>query len=57
MCANLIELNPDDVEGEWVDKSVQQYIEDQGINWLETFDLVVGTNLHNNQALQVSERC
>ena len=57
MCQNLLELNPDDVEGEWIEKSVQQYIEDLSVNWASTYDLVIGSDLHNNQARQVSERC
>jgi NEDD8-activating enzyme E1 regulatory subunit len=52
-----LELNPDDVQGQWVNTSIQKYIEDLGIDWLSTFELVIGTNLHNSQALMISERC
>lgn len=54
---NLIELNPDDVEGDYKDVSVQDYINDTSDSWADLYDLVIGTDISNSLALKISERC
>jgi hypothetical protein len=47
MMENLLELNPDDVEGEYIDTGVQEYIIDQSQSWNDLYDLVIATDLPN----------
>lgn len=53
MCANLLELNPDDVQGNFVVQPIKDFIQ---TNWEDGFDLVIATNVDNEIALAVSEK-
>ena len=53
MCANLLELNPDDVKGNFVAQPIKEYVQ---TNWEDSFDLVIATNIDNEVALAVSEK-
>ena len=53
MCANLLELNPEDVKGDFVVQPLADYLK---TNWEDSFDLVIATNLDNNIMLEISER-
>ena len=57
MMENLLELNPDDVEGEYKDIAVQEFVNDQSQSWNGLYDLVIATDMTNAMALQVSQRC
>ena len=54
MMENLLELNPDDVEGEYKDIAVQEFVNDQSQSWNGLYDLVIATDMTNAMALQVS---
>ena len=54
---NLLELNPDDVEGDFINQSVENYITDQTHSWNDLYDLVIATDLSNEMSLIISERC
>jgi hypothetical protein len=46
MCENLLELNPDDVSGDFEFLSVDQKLSENSI-WSMKYDLVLGTDLTN----------
>ena len=56
MCENLLELNPDDVTGDFEAISVDEKLTENS-SWSAKYDLVIGTDLKNGQALRVSEKC
>lgn len=51
MCENLLELNPDEVQGKYLTEL------DANLDWKENYDLVIATDIDNNQALEHSKRC
>jgi hypothetical protein len=57
MMENLLELNPDDVEGDFINQSVENYITDKAQSWNDLYDLVIATDLSNSLSLMISERC
>ena len=56
MCENLNELNPDDVTGKYQNMSIEQKLSENGI-WGMKYDLVIGSDLNNRQALLASAKC
>ena len=56
MCENLLELNPEDVKGDFEAISINEKLTENSI-WSANYDLVIGTDLTNGQALMVSEKC
>lgn len=53
MCANLLELNPEDVKGNFVVQPIKDFVQTK---WEDSFDLIIATNVDNNIALAVSEK-
>ena len=53
MCKNLLELNPDDVKGNYVDQSVDEFVKTE---WQNNFDLVIATDIDNEIALYIAEK-
>lgn len=51
MYQNLIELNPEDVKGSW------KVSLEEDLDWVENFDLVIGTDLSNEDAIKASKKC
>jgi len=51
MYENLIELNPEEVTGSWLTEL------DPAADWKDHYDLVLATDVDNNEALEYSERC
>lgn len=56
MCENLQELNPDDVKGKFENISVAEKLGENSL-WCMKYDLVLATDLNNQQALHASQKC
>ncbi len=56
MCENLHELNPEDVQYEFIQKSVKDFIADQSIDWNQ-YSLVIASDVDNILALEISKKC
>lgn len=52
LCSNLLELNPDDVKGNFVVQPINEYIQTE---WEDQFDLVIATNINNHIAFTLYE--
>ncbi len=55
MCENLHELNPEDVQYEFIQKSVKDFIADQSIDWNQ-YSLVIASDVDNILALEISKK-
>jgi len=53
MSKNLLELNPDDVKGNYVDQSVAEFVKTE---WQNNFDLVIATDIDNKIAEYIAEK-
>ena len=53
MCENLLELNPDDVQGNFEEYSVSTKLSENSI-WSLKYDLVLASDLPNALALRIS---
>ena len=56
MCENLHELNPEDVQYEFIQKSVKDFIADQSIDWNQ-YSLLIASDVDNILALEISKKC
>ena len=56
MCENLHELNPEDIQYEFIQKSVKDFIADQSIDWNQ-YSLVIASDVDNILALEISKKC
>lgn len=55
MCANLLELNPDDVKGDYIVQSTEEFVQKEE-NDLGKYDLILVTGLDNQHMLRLSEK-
>jgi len=50
-------LNPDDTVGHAQVCSIDHKLLEENLDWTSKYDLVIGSNLSNDQALRVSHKC
>ena len=57
MCENLLELNPEDTKAIPENVSIDAKLNQENLVWGSKYDLVIGSDLTNQQAVRASQKC
>ena len=57
MCENLLELNPEDTKAIPENVSIDAKLNQESFVWGSKYDLVIGSDLTNQQAVRASQKC